>query len=144
MLRLLRLLDLGEENDHQGEDEDGEGNHQSRRGCGDFGLAGVTDEGSHENIDTDSSGGVEYSTDLYKLVATVATSAEEVEHRIDHGVEHAHAEAGNEGADEIDHEAGRPTDPLEKQTDNADDKGHQGRLLVAEFCDEQTCGDTHD
>ncbi len=65
------------------------------------------------NHDTGEEGGqcaserVHCAANLYELVAAVTAAAQDVEHRVDDRVEHADAEAANEGAKEVDEEVER-------------------------------------
>ena len=108
-----------------------------------MGLGGITNEGSHDDIDSDSGCRVEHTTGLDELVASVATASEEVEHGVYHGVKHTHAGSGDECSHEIDCESHSARGPLYEDTYDADYKCHEGCLLVAILLDKHTRGDTH-
>ena len=141
---LLRLLNLSEEDHDEANDEDGQGNQQGRGGIGNLGFGGLADERTHEDVNRNGSRRVEYPADLDELVTFVAAAAEQVQHGIDDGVQHAHAETGDEGSDEIDPETHAAAGPLHEDADDAHGKGHQSGLFVAELLDEHTRRDTHD
>ena len=78
------------------------------------------------------------------MVAFVATTAQTVQHRVDHGVEQAHAEARHESAEEIDSKAAKDTrQGLDADADKAHDDSDEGGLLVAFLLEQVTRRNAH-
>ena len=149
---LLGFFNLGEDNHNESKNEDGEGNHQSRRSIGDFSSGSIGNQSTHKDVASHGCGAVEHTAELDKLVTLVAATAEEVEHGVYHAVEDTHAEACDECADEVNGE--HETEvllcvklaavPLDEDADNTDNQADEGRFLVAVFGNQHTGGNTHE
>ena len=88
---------------------------------------------------------VERTADQVQLVTLVATTAQQVEHRVGDGIEHTYAEAAYQCAAQVDSKAvGHAACPLDSDTDQSQQDSCQGCLLVAVFCQEITGRNTHD
>ena len=142
-LRLLRLLNLGEENHNKCENKDSKSDHQCRSSSRNLSCACVADECAHENVNTNCSCRVEHTTNLNQLVASVTTTTEEVKHRVYNCVEHTHAKTRDESTDKVNNEAHRTAEPLDKKTDNTYDQGEKSCFLITKLLDKKTSRDTH-
>ena len=104
---------------------------------------------------------IERRTGLQKLVALVAAAAQEVEHGVDDRVEHADAEAADEGAEQVNDEVELEGDALahvadgdvgtddagevlHEETRGTDGHGDEGRLLVTDAHEHAAGRDTHE
>ena len=79
--------DVGEEDDEEGECEDRHSSIHEGEGVGDAGVDDGGDEEARDDDDGSAAEGVEGAAELDELVATVAATAEAVEHGVDDGVE---------------------------------------------------------
>ena len=146
---LLGRLEVGfgnirEENDDEGKREDGHGDEQGRIGVGNLGIGRISDQVADQHGANRGGEGVAGTTPLNQLVATVAATAEGVEHRVDDGVEHAHREAGDEGAEKIDAEAfDYAREEGYAHADKAHQDGGQCRELIALLRQDEACGKAH-
>ena len=72
-------------------------------------------------------------------------AAQRIEHGVDHRIEHTHRETRNEGADQIDAEAGHQTRKIgDADADEAYGHGSERRLLVADALEHQARRQTHE
>ncbi len=147
---LRRLRDLHEGNDDEGDGEDGHGDKEQRSHVGHRSLVGHgADEDTHQKRSQGTGEGVQGAADLDVLVALVAAAAEEVQHRVHHGVEHAHAEAAHEGTEEV-HVNGAATqeatagEPLDHNAHETGRQGDEGGLLVTHLEEHLARRDTHE
>ena len=129
----VRLGNLGEPDDEECDGEDCHCNdhHGSSLGHGCI-CDAAADEPTYEDRSDGAAGGVAGAAPLDELVALVAAAAQSVEHRVHNEVEHAHREAGNEGAEHIHaetlHVAG---EELDRHADKADGNCCQGGEFIA-------------
>ena len=94
----------------------------------------LSDECADEHRCERGGEGVECAADHVQLVTAVTATSEEVEHRVNDGVEHTYTEAAEECAEEIDSETAHGTaDPLYRHADETECDSSQGRFLVAEL-----------
>ena len=145
----LGLVDFGEEDHNESDDEDAHGDEE--RGCcvGNCSLSSLTDERTHEDVDSNGSSAVEHATDLDELVALVSASAEDVKHGVYNSVKHAHAETADECSHEIYAESSScghafpSAHPLYENADDADNERNERCAFVTYFLKQHTGGDTH-
>ena len=149
-LALLSRLRDGEEGD---DDEcHGEYTHSDEQQRGHIRHGGVGRHGSYQNAHQQRSEGagegVQGSTNLDELVTTVAAAAQDVEHRVHYGVEHAHAETADEGTQQVyvdgcvtqEAKAGKILDADAHETGG---KSNQRCFLVADGHQHLAGGNTH-
>ena len=92
---------------------------------------------------------VKRAADHVELVTAVAATTNQVEHRVDNGVEHTDAEARDEGTQQVDHEAGHADGQqaraeLYEDAHKASGDTHQGRLLITNLRQHLAGGDSHE
>ena len=147
---LGRLGDLHQGNDDESDGEYGHGDEEQRSHVGHRGLVSDgTDEDTHEERGEGSGEGIHGTTDLDVLVALVATAAEDVQHRVDNGVEHTDAEAADECTEEVndqgEHVASDLTgEPLHEYADETYGEGDKRGLLVTDLHQHLSGGNTHE
>ena len=99
---LFGLFNLGEEQHEECGYKDSQCNEQGGGCISDSGVLGhLTDEGTHDDVYGHTCGRVEGTTNLNELVASLSAATEQVEHGVDHSVEHTHAEAADKGTCQI-------------------------------------------
>ena len=135
---LFRFLNLREKDDDECHHKNTEGNHQCRCSICDFGFRHITNECSHQDIDCHGGRTVKYTSDLDELVSFIATTAKDVEHRVYHSVQHAHAKTGDERTCKVNTKShidgfGLSAQPLNEDTDNSYKQGDESCLFVADF-----------
>ena len=145
---LLGLLNLGEQQDDECNDKDAQGYEHSWGGIGNHGVLGnLTNQSTHQDVNSYCGSRVEGTANLDELVAGLAATAQHVEQRINNSVEHAHAHAADEGAQQINPVSTATTDlaaqVLDHQTDDTHDERSQCSLFVTHFCDEHSARNTH-
>ena len=153
-LHSLGVLDVHEGQDDEGEGEHTHGKEQNRVHVLDEGVLGEgADQGAHQHGSQGTHEGVEGTADLDILVGTLA--AQEFEHRVHHGVEHAHGEAGDEGAQQIDEEVGGKAgdsaayaddagEELDEHAQETDGDGDKSGFLITILGEHLAGRDTHD
>ena len=141
----MRFGDVGEEYNQESHHED---NHCGEHGRSRIGNGGgaclTTDEVTQENRCDSTADRVARTTELNQLVTALATTTEGVEHRVDHDIEEAHGETGNEGTEDINTETlGITAQPLNTDTDETDGYCQQRGEFVTFALKDDTTRDTH-
>ncbi len=156
----LRLLYINKgDNDECGHEDGDTGYYEGSYRCHGGLLGQCADE------DTDEHGGqragkrVERAACLDELVALVSAATEQVEHGVNDGVEHAHAETADERAEEVDKEVEgggiftadddyigtcNARQQLDAKADGAHGEGDEGGFFVTVTDEHVACRDTHE
>ena len=109
-------------------------------------LAGqaLADDGTHQHRRQGTAQRIEGTADHVQLVTTVTAAAKEVEHRINHGVQHAHTETTYQRAGQVHIETVHcAAEPLDGNSDETKEDSRQGRLLVTVLREEVSRRNTH-
>ena len=149
---LLGFLNLGEEDNDEGNHEDSQSNEQSGSSVGNLSLRSVSNQSTHQDVACYGSRRVEHTANLNQLVARVATTAQQVQHGVNHTVQDSHAETGNQGTNKVNTEhqtkvllgVELTAQPLDKDTNDTYYQTDEGSLLVTELGNKHTSGNTHE
>ncbi len=141
----MRLGNLGEPDDEEGDGEDCHCDDHHGSCLGHCCICdAAADQPAYEDRSDGAAGGVAGAAPLDELVALVAAATQGVEHRVNDDVEHAHREAGHEGAQHIDSEALHITgEELDSHADKTDGNGCQGGEFIALALEDKAGGDAH-
>ena len=106
----LRILNGNEDEGHKRSSEDCHSDIHHQIDVGHLrGSRHRSDQCTHEHRGHRTGEGVQRSTNHVQLVTTVTTTAQQVQHRVHHGIQDTDGETGDECTEEIDAEAGDAT-----------------------------------
>ena len=150
---LFGFVNLGEEDYDKCDCEDSQSNPQSGSSIGNLGFRSISNESTHQDVASHSSRAVEHATYLNQLVALVATTTEEVQHRVDNTVQDTHGQTCDESTKQVNAEyntnvgtitcINQTAAPLDEDAHDTNHKTDEGSLLVAVLGNQHTCGNTH-